>query len=154
MIKYIFVLFFTFSIFADEKYKEVFSDGMSKMQMIEKIDKYLANDLPGQLNEMKKELAQFEAKNEANISKIYDKLGKMEKRIEKMENRLKEDASGKAKSIIDASSLQYLNDLKNIIIPAMQKKLIDNEIELSDFIKQMTAKLKTDQTIKQELEEN
>ena len=96
---------------------------------------------------------QYKQKNDVNLLKINEILKKVENRINKIEVKLSEKQVTDAKSV-DESLIKYLRDLKSIIIPAMQKKLIDSENQLLDFIKQMTAKLKTDQLIKDELEKN
>jgi hypothetical protein len=138
-------------VIADTGYKPVFNDGLSKMEMIEKMDKYLGGDLPGQIKKINDRLSLHEAETKKNINDLKSNLKKIENLLIKYEEK-NSVGTDVVNMKTDKNQERFLNDLKLIIIPAIQKKLLDNEGKLEGFIKQMTANLSTDNLIENELE--
>ena len=150
----ILLLTFTRLVISDvisSDYKAVFNDGLSKMEMIEQIDLYLNNDLNQKLKKMSEE-----------IKKANDSHNDIKKLIKKMNDRIEEidknisDNMSKGKGSSDSTATQeavYLRNLKASVIPSIQQKLRNNERKMNDFIKQMTANLEVNNSIKKALDE-
>ncbi len=139
--------------FGDSTYGAVFNDGLSKMEMIEKIDGYISGPLMTQIGGMNEEMKSIEAKAQNDIGELKQKIAGIEKRLNAIESKL-EGVNTNQSGEMKVELLDYLKDLKSVIVPAIQKKLLDNENQLINFIQQSTAKLETEKLIKSELESN
>ena len=132
-------------------YGQVYNEGLSKMEMIEKIDQYLSNDLSKKMTEISSKIAALEAKNQSNYNDILKKIQLIEKKLEDIESKaLAEKASPASK---DKEQMEYLKDLKSVIIPAIQEKLLSNEKEMVEFIKQSKEIFKTNEKIRDGLDQ-
>jgi len=146
------VIIFPSQLLAQDSYGKVYNEGLSKMEMIEQIDKYLSGKLPNQLKNLEDELKRQKSQNQKQITEIKTMLTNMNSKLEQMD--VSQDSNKKIKKeAISDEMLTYLNDLKKVIIPAIQQKLLLNESQMNDFIKQMTAKLNTEKLIKDEVKE-
>ena len=146
----ILIYFYCQSLLAS--YGQVYNEGLSKMEMIEKIDQYLSNDLSKKMTEISSKIAALEAKNQSNYNDILKKIQVIEKKLEDMESKaLAEKILTNSQK--DKKQMGYLKDLKNVIIPAIQKKLLSNEKEMVEFIKQSKEIFKTNDKIRDGLDQ-
>lgn len=132
-------------------YGQVYNEGLSKMEMIEKIDQYLSKDLSQRMIEISAKISDLEAKNKSNHNDILKKIQIIEQKIEDIEKKSKLDI--KSSAIQDKNQMDYLKDLKNVIIPAIQAKLLSNEKDMLEFIKQSKEIFKTDNKIREGLDQ-
>lgn len=139
--------------FGDSTYGAVFNDGLSKMEMIEKIDGYISGPLMTKISSIEQKLMSIEGKTQSDIVELRQKIEIIDKRLESIESKLGEKSNSQPTEV-KRELLDYLKDLKSVIIPAIQKKLLDNENQLINFIQQSTAKLETEKLIRSELESN
>lgn len=144
------LIFLPCYLYGQDEYGKVYNEGLSKMEMIEKMDKYLSRDLPEQLKKLNTELERQELQFKSENSKINELLQSISARIDKIEENQTTVTKNESGAVSEDIFL-YIKDLKNVIIPAIQKKLLDNESQMLNFIKQMTAKLDTEKLIENEI---
>ena len=134
-----------------ENFSPVFNDGLSKMEMIEKMDEYLAKELPAVLNKHEASLDSTRSDFDKKINEIKGSLGDMEKTLRELQDTLNSLSSKKAEKEVSEENVLYLEDLKKEIIPAIQKKLMDNNREFREFVRTLMAEREVKSKISKEL---
>lgn len=130
------IIYFS-NIMAQSSYGEVFNDGLSKMEMIEKIDQYLSKDLPGEISSIKAAVSELELKVNNNKSEMMKMIENLEIKVDKIESSIKLPLNNQQG--LSQEDADFLKNLKSIVIPAIQTKLLSNEKLITDFIKQSNA---------------
>jgi len=85
------------------------------------------------------------------INEIKGSLGDMEKTLRELQDTLNSLSSKKAEKEVSEENVLYLEDLKKEIIPAIQKKLMDNNREFREFVRTLMAEREVKSKISKEL---
>lgn len=122
-----------------EDFKPSFNTGLSKMEMIEKMDKYLSQDLAKELNSRNEQFNNFQIQYKEEMAQLKKSLENINKKLSSIEGSMSADKLNTSNSDNKDNDLNYLKDLKKVIIPAIQKKILENEASLQDLIKNLMA---------------
>ena len=151
---YILLIFVHLPIFVyAESFNPVFNDGYSKMEMIEKMDQYLSKELPLELKNQSNRVESIHQKLSDNLLKIHNRIDIIEQRLKELQESVEKVSLNQRKSSNGAPGVSYLKDLENVIIPAIQKSVLQNKRELQEFIKNVMAERETKKIIEKELKD-
>ena len=132
-----------------ESFGPVFNDGLSKMEMIEKMDQYLSKELPNSFERRDQMLADFKAKYDEDMNGLKGEISRIKTSLEQLSKRLDDFGQNKPKETgVDKN---FFNDLKNVIIPALQEKVIQNEQRFNQFVRDMMSQKDLELKIKNEV---
>ena len=120
------------------------------MEMIEKMDQYLSGELRSKIQSLESENTQMREKTQDNFKQVYVRIENMEqslKRIEDLVSSLETKFESKqTKENTDEKS--YLRELKNIVIPALQQKIIGIEKSFEQALNQILEEKKLEGKLK------
>ena len=135
-----------------ENFSPVFNDGLSKMEMIEKMDTYLAKELPEVLRKHDSSLQSTRDEFDQKLNTLKESLTNIEKNLAQVQETLANMSTKKGGDAVSEENALYLEDLKKEIIPAIQKKMMDNNLEFREFVKTLMAERAVTKKISKELE--